>query len=261
MKLKIKDILKNKYLLYFVAFIAFFVLINLITTNKFTGILLFYVTGLLAYYFTKNMTIVLGVAIVSTFFAQLLNGIFNLQEGFKEGNDHTSTTTDPSCNGNSDCEDGYICDASFCVADPDTAEDLIESATNAAVTAMKSSSGNTTSNFANIKKSGYQNKMPLNPSTLATPSKDALSKQLGKATKLESAYDNLEKVMGNNNIKSMSGDTEKLIAKQGELLKQLKDLTPELNKTIDSVSKLDINGILGSFKGISNSLNENMKNI
>ena len=115
-------------------------------------------------------------------------------------------------------------------------------------------------NFGSMK-SGYQNKMPLNPSTLATPSKDALSKQLGKATKLESAYDNLEKVMGSNNIKSMSGDTEKLIAKQGELLKQLKDLTPELNKTIDSVSKLDINGILGSFKGISNSLNENMKNI
>ena len=67
--------------------------------------------------------------------------------------------------------------------------------------------------------------------------------------------------MGNNNIKSMSGDTEKLIAKQGELLKQLKDLTPELNKTIDSVSKLDLNGILGSFKNVSSSLNENMKNI
>ena len=241
MKLKIKDILKNKYLLYFVAFIAFFVLINLITTNKFTGILLFYVTGLLAYYFTKNMTIVLGVAIVSTFFAQLLNGIFNLQEGFKEGNADTSNTTDPSCNDDSDCDTGYICDASFCIADQETAEDLIEDAANAAAAAME--------------KSGYQNRMPLNPSTLATPSKDALSKQLGKATKLESAYDNLEKVMGNNNIKSMSGDTEKLIAKQGELLKQLKDLTPELNKTIDSVSKLDINGILGSFKGISNSLN------
>lgn len=245
MKLKIKDILKNKYLLYFVAFIAFFVLINLITTNKFTGILLFYVTGLLAYYFTKNMTIVLGVAIVSTFFAQLLNGIFNLQEGFKEGN---TNTNDMSCNDISDCATGYICDASLCVADVQTAEELIEDAANAAQAAVS-------------QKSGYQNKMPLNPSTLATPSKDALSKQLGKATKLESAYDNLEKVMGSNNIKSMSGDTEKLIAKQGELLKQLKDLTPELNKTIDSVSKLDINGILGSFKGISNSLNENMKNI
>lgn len=246
MKLKIKDILKNKYLLYFVAFIAFFILINLITTNKFTGILLFYVTGLLAYYFTKNMTIVLGVAIVSTFFAQLLNGIFNLQEGFKEGNDNPTQTpcnTDIDCSGSSQYP---ICDTdtSFCVADPSTATELIAN----------------TDPFKNIK-NGYQNQIPLNPSTLATPNKESIAKQLGKASKLESAYDNLEKVMGNNNIKSMSGDTEKLIAKQGELLKQLKDLTPELNKTIDSVSKLDLNGILGSFKNVSSSLNENMKNI
>ena len=209
MKLKVNDIIKNKYLLYFVAIIAFFLLINLIITNKFTGILLFYVSGVLAYYFTKNMTIVLGVAIISTFFANILNGMFNLQEGFKEG-----------------LEDG---------------------------------SGNMTNmdgsgNFGNMK-NGYQNQIPLNPSELSIPNKESVSKQLGKANKLESAYDNLEKVIGSNGIKSMSGDTEKLIEKQGELLKQLKELTPELNKTIDSVSKLDINGILGSFKGISNSLN------
>ena len=243
MKLKIKDILKNKYLLYFVAFIAFFILINLITTNKFTGILLFYVTGLLAYYFTKNMTIVLGVAIVSTFFAQLLNGIFNLQEGFKEGVDATEATTA--------IKDALKPDPD---SEPDT-EPETEPDTKAATKAA------TKATAADTSRSGYQNQIPLNPSTLATPNKESIAKQLGKASKLESAYDNLEKVMGNNNIKSMSGDTEKLITKQGELLKQLKDLTPELNKTIDSVSKLDLNGILGSFKNVSSSLNENMKNI
>lgn len=218
MKLKIKDIIKNKYLLYFVAIVAFILLINLIITNKFTGILLFYVTGLLAYYFTKNMTIVLGVAIISTFFANVLNGMFNLQEGFKEGlEDGSGNMTNMDGSGNIANMDG-------------------------------------SGNFGNMK-NGYQNQIPLNPSELSIPNKESLSKQLGKANKIESAYDNLEKVIGSNGIKSMSGDTEKLIEKQGELLKQLKELTPELNKTIDSVSKLDINSILGSFKGISNSLN------
>jgi hypothetical protein len=221
MKLKVKDIIKNKYLLYFVAIIAFFLLINLITTNKFTGILLFYVSGVLAYYFTKNMTIVLGVAIISTFFANILNGMFNLQEGFKEGLEGGGSGSKSS--GGGDDEDSY---------------DNMDGS----------------GNFGNMK-NGYQNQIPLNPSELSIPNKESVSKQLGKADKLESAYNNLEKVIGSNGIKSMSSDTEKLIAKQGELLKQLKDLTPELNKTIDSVSKLDINGILGSFKGISNSLN------
>lgn len=208
MKLKIKDVLKNKYLLYFVAIVAFFILINLILANKFTGILLFYVSGLLAYYFTKNMTIVLGVAIISTFFGHLLDKMFNLQEGFKEGaNDH---------------ED----------------DDILESS----------------GNFTNMK-SGYQNQIPLKPSALATPSKESVAKQLGKASKLESAYDNLENVIGSNGIKSMSSDTEKLISKQSDLLKQLKELTPELNKTIDSVSKIDLNGLVGSFKSVSDSIN------
>ena len=35
-------------------------------------------------------------------------------------------------------------------------------------------------------KSGYQNQIPLKPSALATPSKESVAKQLGKASKLES---------------------------------------------------------------------------
>ena len=231
MKLKIKDVLKNKYLLYFVAIVAFFILINLILANKFTGILLFYVSGLLAYYFTKNMTIVLGVAIISTFFAHLLDKIFNLQEGFKEG-------AGISCTNNEQCSESERCDGSFCVPiEPSEATEATDSLLGVA------------------KAERYQNQIPLKPSALATPSKESVAKQLGKASKLESAYDNLENVIGSNGIKSMSSDTEKLISKQSDLLKQLKELTPELNKTIDSVSKIDLNGLVGSFKSVSDSIN------
>ena len=190
MKLKIKDMLKNKYLLYFVAIVAFFILINLILESKFTGILLFYVSGLLAYYFTKNMTIVLGVAIISTFFAYFLDKIFNLQEGFKEGQSDNSTEKKEE-EEEEEKEDP-----------PPSPEKMTNNKTN--------------------KKSGYQNQIPLNPSALATPSKESVAKQLGRSSKLESAYDNLENTIGNNGIKSMSNETQKLISKQSDLFKTIK---------------------------------------
>ena len=213
------------------------------------------------------MTIVLGIAIISTFFADILNRMFNFQEGFKEGIENSDTSSEPELLTPTIIEKmdkerllSELADREISTNNNMDRTELIDLLKEAVAVEAENdeqpsdNDGQTnTDPFKN--KSGYQNQIPLKPSDLSIPNKESVSKQLGKADKLESAYNNLEKVIGSNGIKSMSGDTEKLIAKQGELLKQLKDLTPELNKTIDSVSKLDINGILGSFKGISKSLN------
>ena len=69
-----------------------------------------------------------------------------------------------------------------------------------------------------LRKEVYQNQKPLKPEHLNIPNKEQLEKQLGKADKLESAYDNLEKVIGDNGIKSMSEGTKELVKQQKELL-------------------------------------------
>lgn len=110
--------------------------------------------------------------------------------------------------------------------------------------------------FSNKKKSttksGYQNNIKLKPSMINTPSKDDISKQLGKADEMEKAYDSLEKVVGENGIKSMSNSTKELVKQQKDLVKNLKEITPALDEAVSAVNKIDLSKIMGSFNMFNN---------
>mgnify|MGYP006872146037 CR=1 FL=1 len=89
MKVKIKNLLENKFVLYLVFFLALVTVFSYIVTNNYPPVLLFLLIAILTYYFSKNMIIILGAAIVGTHIVSLINGtnIFtkNLQvkrEGF-----------------------------------------------------------------------------------------------------------------------------------------------------------------------------------
>jgi hypothetical protein len=110
--------------------------------------------------------------------------------------------------------------------------------------------------FSNKKKSttksGYQNNMKLKPSMINIPSKDDISKQLGKADEMEKAYDSLEKVVGENGIKSMSNSTKELVKQQKHLVKNLKEITPALDEAVSAVNKIDLSKIMGGFNMFNN---------
>ena len=92
MKFNAKKLLDNKYLLYLLFFISVITVFGFITTNNFTAVILFLVIALLTSYFSKNMIIILGSAILGTHVINIINSslnIFNFQEGFKEGNSET----------------------------------------------------------------------------------------------------------------------------------------------------------------------------
>ena len=96
-------------------------------------------------------------------------------------------------------------------------------------------------------KSGYQNKQKLTPGLYNIPNKNQLQKQLGEADKMEAAYDNLEQVIGDNGIKSMSDSTKELVKQQNELLKGLKDITPALHEAMGAIGKIDLGGLSNMF--------------
>lgn len=79
------------------------------------------------------------------------------------------------------------------------------------------------------------------------PNKEQMTKQLGKATEVEQAYDNLEKVMGSKNIQAMSSDTRDLIRQQNDLIKQLKSMTPALNEAMNALGGLDLSKLTNMF--------------
>jgi hypothetical protein len=83
-----------------------------------------------------------------------------------------------------------------------------------------------------------------------------MEQQLGKASEAEKAYDNLEKIMGTENINSISSDTKDLIKQQNELIKQLKTMTPALNSAMASLGGLDLNKLTGMFNSATKNLSE-----
>jgi uncharacterized protein YoxC len=83
-----------------------------------------------------------------------------------------------------------------------------------------------------------------------------MQKQLGKASEMEQAYDNLEKIMGKDNIQSISTDTKDLIKQQNELIKQLKTMTPALNDAMSSIGNLDLSKLTSMFSSATKTLSD-----
>ena len=228
-------LVNNKIVLYIVALICLFDILGYIMRYEFSAVLFFYLIGMITFNYTKNMTVVLGTALLMTSLMHLIRNMMGLKEGFKEGNDDTAVTEmvkDVAEQGVKDEEE-----------DDDNDSDDNES-----------DSGEEEFKNKKSKKSGYQNKMKLNPGMYNSPNKEQISKQLGKAGQMEKAYDNLDKMIGQEGIKSISSHTKKLVKQQNELMKDLKDITPTLNEAVGAISKLDLSKLGNMFDSVSKNM-------
>ena len=224
----LKNLVNNKYVLYAVALIALLDIMGFILRYEFSSVLLFYLVGMITFYYTKNMTIVLTVPLFFTSLIYFFKKTFNMKEGMKEGVDATQPDTDQ-------------------------VNALLEEAKEATEDAAEGAEGaeSMTNKDKKPVKQNYQNQIKLKPGELNTPNKEQLAKQLGKADKMEQTYDNLEKVIGENGIKSMSSSTQELVRQQKELVKGLKEVTPALNEAMGAIGKIDMGGLSKLFNSVS----------
>ena len=104
------NLFNNIYFLYFVAFLAVFNVFAYIIMNNFNAIIFFILVGYITYLFSKNMAIVLLVALLLTnlFMSSKSNRMG--REGFQEGVDSSGNTTDSS--GNTTDSSGNTTDSS-----------------------------------------------------------------------------------------------------------------------------------------------------
>ena len=219
-------LVNNKITLYVVAIIALMSLFGYIMNSEFSAIVLFFLIGGVAYSFTKNMTIVLGSAVIVTTIASMSRGFFVYQEGNQNRLD--SSGNEVSSNNEVSSDDEVI-------------------PSNTVSSGEKSMSG----------KSKEEGLTQLSPALFNNiPNKDQMQKQLGKATEMEQAYDNLEKIMGKENIQSISTDTKDLIKQQNELIKQLKTMTPALNDAMSSIGNLDLSKLTNMFSSATKTLSD-----
>ena len=226
----------NKIILYVVASIALLSLFGHLMYSEFSAIILFFIVGGVAYSVTKNMTIVLGTAFIVTSLATLSSSLLVTKEGMKEKN-----------------TEGYK------EGGPDEPDE--KGRTGKTKPKPKHKSDTKEDTKKDTKKDTKENDAdPFSPLTPALfnniPNKQQMQKQLGEATEMEQAYDNLEKIMGKENIQSISTDTKDLIKQQNELIKQLKTMTPALNDAMSSIGNLDLSKLTNMFTSATKSLSD-----
>jgi len=226
-------LLNNKIILFIVSALALFSLYMHITKSNFSAVLLFFLTAALVYSFTKNMILVLGASFIVTTIASMSKNLFGLKEGFKEGK-----------KGKDDDGEGKV---ESTAKEAAIVKKMKNTKTDADADADADADEDEDEKFGNQK---------ISPALFNTPSKKNVEQQLGKATEVEQAYDNLEKIMGTEKITSISADTKDLIKQQNELIKQLKTMTPALNSAMSSLGNLDLNKLTGMFNSATKNLSE-----
>ena len=75
-KVNVKTILTNKYLLYIISLIAFLHIIGYLMNNEITTIIFFFLIGSIIYTKNKNMTVVLGLSLISVMILKCLQKMF-----------------------------------------------------------------------------------------------------------------------------------------------------------------------------------------
>ena len=224
-------LLTNKYFLYFILFLAVSNVVGYLVTNKINAVIFFVLICVLMTNFSKNMVIVLIVAIIST---NLLMANKSMREGFD-----TTDPVDPLKPKDEKVEtdakaatDAKAMDAKAMDAKAMDAKATDAKATDAKLEPVVDEGFASAGVGASGKKRG----------AIGGPAKPS---RIDYATTLEDAYDNLDKILGSGGMKNLSADTEKLMSQQQSLFKAMNSMMPLVTNAQDMLKGLDM-GKIGS---------------
>lgn len=209
----LKSLLKDKYVLYIVLFFAVTNLFGYLMMRNFDAVMFFLVVGFLSSYFSKNMIIVLLIAILSTNF---LVGTKLFGKKIYEGMTAMKAKS-------SDAKE------------TDAKASTKKAATKKAVDkkAKKTKEHMDTLSPASIN----DNEDDFDDNEEITGAKP----KVNFASTLESAYDNLDKLLSSDAINKMTSDTQRLAEKQKVLMGNIDKLGPMMNNAQNLLQGLDVN--------------------
>jgi hypothetical protein len=230
MKLEINSLLKNKYVLYIVFFFTITNLFGYLMLNNFNAIIFFAIAGFFTSYFSKNMIIILFVALISTNLFTMTKMVGKtIKEGMEgqKDEDKKDMTTKPKA----------------------------VKASNALMNVQKPA-------LANKKKPAKPIQEPLVSANL-DGSYDTDVRDINKnkpkinfASTLESAYDNLDKLLSSDAIGKMSMDTQRLAEKQQLLMGNIDKLSPLMKTAEDLLSGLNVDKMGDMLSGMKGKLDK-----
>ena len=268
--MKVPTFFKNRYVLYITAILGITNLLGYIAMENYDAMALLVVMFLLVRYFSKNIAFNICVAIIVTSIVTL-NG--KIQEGFKEGavpigsmsrrgggsfNKKTSKSSDgedtvkrkdagqikkdnPKKQTNISRSGGP---RPTLIEDPVKPEDPEEPPKEEPPKEEECPKGTELVKGECVPSMGekkkperFKNNVPSSkPAKFNNDDDD----DMDVAAKMEDAYGNLNKMLGDGAMKSMASETKKLVAQQHELMNTLSSMTPSLNKAKETLENLNL---------------------
>ena len=244
------NLLKNQVVLYLVALLALYCVVQYTMKNNLAAIGLLLAIGYCATRFTKNMIIVLLSSIIIT--KVLINcGLFKtlgIREGLtnegedegkdegKDESDNESKEGDKKRKKSEDLIKNVIKKEKKEIKELEKAEkaekESEEVSGNSGTTFKKDYSA--TSAFSNLNDS---------------PDLTGSGAKIDYAGTVERAFDNLEKILGSDGIKKMSDDTARLAEKQENLVNAMKNMQPLMDnaqKMLKTIEGTPFAGMIGA---------------
>jgi hypothetical protein len=281
---EISKLLTNQYFLYFILFLAVTNVFGYLVTNKINAVIFFALVSLLTYQFSKNMAVILLVAIVATNF-MMANKI--IREGLENPTTTTNTTTTsattPSVTtplDNASQLDPELSQAVGAVQSSSSNDDLkkkMQQASNSPSVDTNSSTISTQNAIKSVSESLNDTNYPLDqpatdpnnmdlnqpPTELNAPegfggqmsnnkrsSNGKTGPRLDYAATIEQSYGQLDQILGGDSIKQLTKDTQNLMAQQQNLFNTMNQMVPVLEGAQNMLQKFDIGGITNSLNSI-----------
>lgn len=241
--MKLPKMLSNKYVLYLVLVLAIVNAVCLIQERDFDSLLVLSIVGLLSSYFTKNMVIVLGVAMTVANFNYIQD---HLNMRVLEGMDNESDPSDMQCYQHNKNKTGWNL-----AADITSKKDC--------KTPMCWS--NSKDECGPVKQGFGQRNVPKSKAARVDIDDDDEddSSRIDYAATIEGAYDNLEKMLGSDGMKGLTSETKKLVNQQKGLMKSLETMTPVLKSAKKTLDGLDLGGDIKGLQDMMAKLNGSKK--
>ena len=227
--------MQDKNVLYVVAFLAFMNILGYLAKQNGEAVIFFLLVGFLTTYFSKNMIVVLITAMVAT----NLFGISRITFIRKEG----MTNSDADSKTDDDTEDAQN--------DHDTEKQPV----GASAQAKKKK--------ASLKKAKYENEQTEGLAMPATESEEEGEEDFATVPSkggdhidysktLESAYGNLEKILGEGGMKDISKTTQQLMEQQKMLMENMNQMAPMMKAAegfMDKFGGSNLSGLIGGMLG------------
>ena len=242
----VQSMLQDKNVLYIVAFLAVINFFGYVVLRDSYALLIFLSIGFISTYFSKNMTVVLIVTLILTNFITVVSrNLVSGKEGFDAAinpdaiTDESATQVDGVAAAAKPAAAAAAKPAAAAAAKP-AAASLLSGVTGAGTSGKASKQKvTTTASSTSTQKHLTEPMTELNPASINDEDDLPVNNRVDYAKTLETAYDNLENLVGQDGVRGLTSQTNTLMDQQQKLMENMKSMEPLLKTAQSFLDKFE----------------------